>query len=143
MATKGTDTAMQIGAVDFLGDGETMQLDNLMRAWDTSLQVIENDTVEWNLTYDGGQADENGDVELEFFVETGGSALSASDATVLGFDSSAGDVYATSYGHVQVRSDGTYEYKAGSVKGTDSFDFPCDGQPRLVERCDCHGRCWP
>ena len=93
---------------------------SLPRAVSSSVVVPAGGVASWKLTGAGG-------VEgLSYGIEGGGTALSAQEASSLGFDAEVGSVYATAHGHVQVTdaAAGTYEYRpnAGYV-GDDSFQF--------------------
>ena len=123
VGSEGVDILSGIESVSFAGNSEVVDLAVQPSATSSVLQLNEGETVNWHLTVDGGQPDEDDVVDLDYSVEGSGAVLDAADAAGLGFDDTQGDVYATSLGHVQIKSDGTYEYKAGSVKGTDSFDF--------------------
>ena len=115
---EGTDTVSQVGAVEFLGDSSTLQLTNLVEANTASAQIQVDGVTEWNLTYEGGLG------ALAFSVETTNSAIDAATATSLGFDTNIGDVFASDHGNVQVRADGTYEYRPiASYEGLDSFEY--------------------
>ena len=65
----GTDTLKQVGEIYFEGDGETLTLDNLVKAKAASVQVNKNKSATWNVTAEGGQPDANGDVTLTYEVE--------------------------------------------------------------------------
>ena len=121
VGTDGTDTLMAVEKVRFTGDAGDPVVSDLSdptQAFTGYIHVAEDGVASWRLHADGSED------TLTFSVETSGNSLTIAEATTLGFNMSNGDVFETDYGHIQVQSNGTYEYRPDAGhSGTDTFDF--------------------
>jgi len=115
---EGSDTITGVESFDFNGTTLTKaDLEAAPTATDSAAQLSKDGVADWTLTGSGTGT-------LSYAVENGGAAIDTTVATGLGFDTLAGDVFATTHGHVQVQADGGYEYRPNTgYEGADSFDF--------------------
>ena len=111
---EGTDTLTNVETLAFAGDGVDLDLTGGPTAWDAVAKLEAGTVADWKLQTYAGDGTDGAAAGLTFAVENGGAALGIGEAMALGFTVEDGDVFATTLGHVQVKQDGTYEYRAHS-----------------------------